>query len=422
MNDNTTLKKEFLSTFLFALGYGFVFYLINIFFFKIGGSYFLPDERTLARWDAGIYFDVSQHGYANRAASVFVLFPIIWHLLHVGYLGMALCNYVIFSIGFSMICSMYKLSTAEKLIWLTTPSLYFTMVPYSESIFFVFAAITIYGIYSKNKALIVAGLFFVCLSRATSAFLLPSLLVVSMLGTSKKAIWPAIRNYLVYYASPVIAGTATFMAIQYYYTGDWFHYYNGQVENLGHKLSMPALPFSDFYGEDRMLWLNALALFVCFVALLLLLVKIYKWLFKSVEDTNSIYILSLSYLSVVMFAMVFCNPKWGTMTTNLLGMHRYVFCSPFIFIFLYELINRPGGYSVKSILLTVLLCNFVWLSFNSYEHIQKLLFYNFGTMFVIAYMAYSRNKNSWVPMAITAVNIFFQIWFFQQYLAGWFTE
>lgn len=77
-----------LSTFLGVLSYFACVYIFQIFLSRIGYPVILPNAATLSRWDANIYMQVANRGYVFTTLSetntgVFVLFPIIWHLLHV---------------------------------------------------------------------------------------------------------------------------------------------------------------------------------------------------------------------------------------------------------------------------------------------------------------------------------------------------
>ena len=244
---------------------------------------------------------------------------------------------------------------------------------------------------------------------------------MELLTSDKKDIWKTLLDYCIYYALPIISGTITFIVIQYLYTGEWMIYYKGQVKDLGHELSMPRLPFSDITGGMRVTWLNAFALCICFIALLMLTIKIYTWFFKGLKENNKLWVLTLSYLPLILFTMVFCNPKWGGYT-NLLGMHRYVFCSPFIFIFFYNMVNKVEEYKLKHFVLIFVISNLVWLSMGSYMHIREMFFYNFITLLIMGYMFYTNNKGSWVSLAICGINLFLQIILFQQFIAGQFTD
>ncbi len=427
-NVTATLKKDnAIQTFLLVMCYGIAFHIVQLLLYKMGLSSVLPDPVTLERYDAGIYHRASQLGFYynndhDNNSGIYLLFPWVWRLLHVGIMGMAFFNLVFFAIGFTLITRIYPISSADKILWLTTPSLYFMWVPYSEALFCLLGAIAFYGIATKNKWLIWGGLFFISLNRATAVFLIPSLFVMELLTNERKDLLKTLYHYFIYYALPTLAGTFVFVFLQYYYSGIWFLYFKEQEKNLGHELSIPALPFGNVYGGDRVTWLCALAMLPCVIAIILLVRKGYKWLVKNKVYTDKVWVLTLGYLPVVLFTMVFCNPKWGTGRTNLLGIHRYVFCSPFIFVFLYHIVSKPREYKPKHFIAVFLLSNLVWLSMGSYWHIQVLLFYNFNTLLVMAYMLHANKKTTWVTAALCAANFFFQVSLYQQFLSNLFTD
>ena len=420
-------RKDMINTFLLVLGYGLFLYCFQLFLSKCGIATAQPNEETLLRWDAGIYQNISRIGYvypdkiANNTGC-YILFPWVWRLLHASVMGICIANLIFFAIGFTLISTIYPVSTKEKFLWLTTPSLYFMFVPYTEALFCVLTALAFYGIFTKKYWLIWVSLFLVSLTRATAVFLIPSLLIMELLTNDKKDILKVFGHYLIRYAAPTLAGQAVFVLVQYYDTGVWFAYYKQQVTSLGHKFAWPILPFSNFYGAQRITWLSALAMLVCFVALIMIFIKFFEWLFKNKIFADKLLILTLAYLPVILFTMVFCNPTWGSNTTNLLGLHRYAFCTPFIFIFLYHFASNAREYKPKHFIIMFILCNIAWASMGAFVHIQHLLFYNFNTLLIFGYMLHANKKTGWATLAMIAINVFFQVTLFQQYLNGLFTD
>ncbi len=420
-------RKDIVNTFLLVLGYGLFAYCFQFFLFRTGLATTIPDNETLLRWDAGIYRNISQIGYTYpdercNNTGCYILFPWVWRLLHVGVWGICFANLIFFAIGFTLVSCIYPVSMKEKFLWLTTPSLYFMLVPYTEALFCLFTALSFYGIATKKHWLTWIGLFLVSLTRATGVFLIPSLLIMELLTNDRKDFLKAIFAYLFRYAVPTLAGLFVFVLVQYYDTGIWFAYYKQQVKYLGHQLAMPILPFSNYYGGQRVTWLSALALLVCVVAMIVLVIKAFKWLSGKKVYTDKILILTLAYLPIIMFTMIFCNPTWGSNTTNLLGIHRYTFCTPFIFVFLYHFVSKADEYKLKHFIIMFILCNAVWFSMGAYIHIQALLFYNFNTLLVFGYMLHANKKPDWIALALAGINIFIQVSLFQQYISGAFTD
>ncbi|MES2702766.1 MAG: hypothetical protein V4649_09015 [Bacteroidota bacterium] len=414
-------------TFLLALGYSFAVILIQYFFNHIELSNHVPDAVTLKQWDAPIYQNAARLGYyyhdeKDNNMGIFILFPWVWRLLHVGILGICISNIIFFSAAFTIITRIYPVPSREKLLWLTTPLLYFMWVPYTEALFCLLIAILFYGMVRHNKPVIVTSLIVVSLCRPTTAFLTPALLVAALLSSSKQNIGQSLKKYLLLYALPTLIGTAIFVLYQYSVSHVWFPYYKGQAKYLGHVFSLPTFPFSSCYGGQRIKWIGGLAMVPCTIAIVVLARKALKWLRKDTVYPDEVWLLTLGYLPLVMGVMVFFSPTWGTLTTNLISIHRYVFCSPFFFVFLYHMVSKPRTYRAVHFITAIVVCNIVWLSMGSYKHFLELLFYNVLTVLVVLYMVHANNKQSWAALVICGFNIFIQIHLFQQYMAGLFTE
>lgn len=421
----TSNKKEWVNTFFLVSGYGLFLLCFQCFLYRAGFVTIFPNSETLLKFDASVYLDIAKHGYSypdpvSNNTGCYVLFPWVWRLLRVGVLGVCLFNLLFFSIAFTLFTYIYPVSSTDKLLWLTIPSLYFIVAPYTEALFCLLTVISFYGIVKDKVWIIWIGLFLVSLTRATAVFLIPSLLIMELLTNDRKDVFKTFITYLVKFAFPTIAGFFTFAWIQYYDTGIWFVYYKQQIRCLGHKWAMPILPFSNLIG-DKITWLSALAMLACVAALIIIVIKFFRWLFNNEKNSDKIFILTLSYLPVILFTMIFCNPAWGG-TTNLLGLHRYTFCTPFIFVFLYHFTSGKHNYRIKDFLYMFVLCNLVWLSMGSYRDKQHLVFYNFNTLLVFGFMLYANKKTNWIAIALTAVNFFLQAYLFQQYLQGAFTD
>jgi hypothetical protein len=126
-------------------------------------------------------------------------------------------------------------------------------------------------------------------------------------------------------------------------------------------------------------------------------------------------VLSFLYLTGILFVTILFNPKWATSTTNVYDIHRYVFCSPFFFVFLHHF-SISKKYSGKHYLLVVLLSNAFWLLFASYVHIGYVFYFNFCTAIIVLYMLNTNKRYEWVPLAITAINLVVQVNMFQMFL------
>jgi hypothetical protein len=419
------VNPAFLYPFLLSFGYFLALYLLQFFLFRLGFAATVPGAETLLRWDAGMYHDVAQHGYSytdpkyNNTGS-YLLFPMVWRVLHVGIEGITIVNMVLFSVAFAIVARLYLASTREQFLWLTLPSLYFIAAPYTEALFCLLSAGALYGILMNKKYIVWVSLFLLALTRANAIFLIPALLVMQLFTSSAAVMWRAIVEYLLYYALPLTCGLATFVIVQYYQTGIWFVYFKQQAAHLGHQWALPKLPFQNCFNGPKTIWLSGLAMFGCLAATAILMKIAYRWFRQRLSFTDKGVVLSMAYLAITLFSIVFCNPTWGEKgTTNIFGLHRYTLCTPFIFVLLHHTASsfKP---SARNISFVFFLSNLVWLTTGSYVHIQELLYWNVATAILLLYLL--RNRYEWAMLALIGFNILAQFGLYQAFLSNTFTD
>lgn len=141
--DKTGVNKNRYSfePFLLAISYATFFYMVQFFLHRIGMVPNIPNADNLTTWDSGIYKNIVDNGYIHTKSGssntgFMILFPWIWRLLHVNAIGISMVNILFFATGFAIFCRMYALSTIDKILLLTTPSIYFMFIPYTEALFF----------------------------------------------------------------------------------------------------------------------------------------------------------------------------------------------------------------------------------------------------------------------------------------------
>lgn len=420
-------KKNAINTFLLVLFYSIGFFILQFFLHKIGMVSAVPDVANIGHFDAGVYHDVAQRGYvftdpqANNTG-VYILYPWLCGLLHLNFPGMVVLNILMLCIGFTIFVQQYPVPIAEQLIWLSTPSLFFMYVPYTEALFFVLVAIAFYAIKNSKWWLVWISLFLLSLTRATAVFLIPSLLVMELLANNRKDWLRSVGVYIIRYALPVLLGLFFFVWYQYHVTGDWFRYFHQQRQWEGHTFSLPKFPLVGLDAGDHAIWLSAMAVLVCLVAMILAIKKALEWLFKDRVQEDKLFTLSLCYLPAILFIILFSNPKWGAGTTIVEGLHRYTLCTPFFFVFLYHTVSKERKYTVGQFVFMLFLCNITWLSCGSYKHIMYLLFFNVNTAVVFAYMLHANKKIQWPQLVIVAFNVIVQVALFQQFIMNIYPE
>jgi len=417
-------NKITINTFFLVLIYAFSFFFIQFFLHKIGIVSATPNRYNLLYWDSGWYQSVVVNGYQYSSApsnsGFYILLPWIWGILHLNTWGVCILNTVLFAIGFTILSSLIRPSIIDKIIWLSVPTVYFAFVPYTESLFFLLSSACLYGIIKEKKLVIWVSLFLLSLTRATVIFLLPALLIMELITNDRKHLLKSIYSYIVYYFLPLVIGTAVFIWYQYWKTGVWFAYFKQQSIYWERKFNIPTLPFHSMEG-DRTIWLSALAMFVCFIAIIMLFRIAKNWLLKNKIYTDKLLVLSLAYLMMTLLVVICFNPIWGTYTTNVMGMFRYSLMTPFFFVFLHYITNDIQ-YKVRDYMVVAVVANIIWLTFGSYWHIKYFIFFNINTAVIFLYMLYANKKLTWPALIIVAINVVLQISLFQQFINGLYPD
>ncbi|MES2704376.1 MAG: hypothetical protein V4649_17175 [Bacteroidota bacterium] len=413
-------RKELLHSFLLAAGYAAVFYCLQFFLHKAGMVGAVPDAENLLHWDGGWYKSVAERGYEfHKEASTsgfFILFPAIWKLTHASVWGICIINILFFSAGFSILCRLFSLRPGTQLLWLSVPTVYFAFVPYTEALFFLLGSTLLYGIVRQKNGITWLSLLLLSLTRVTTIFLLPGLLLMVLVANERRYWYAGVRKFMWLYLSPVVLGLAAFIIFQYVQTGVWFAYFIQQSENWGHIFMHPTFPFNSLSG-NRTMWLSALAAVAGVVSFVMLIMKSVAWLARGRREENGILITSCVYLLLILAITIFCNPSYGGNNgTNPTGIFRYTMMSPFFYVFLHYF-STGRAFRAWHYAAIILLANFTYLAFGSYVHIQALLYFNFSTLLIVLYMMGAKKENGWQAGALIAINFFMQVQLFQQFIS-----
>jgi hypothetical protein len=420
MNQWLVKNKSVVNTFLFVLAYGVFFTILQVFLHQRDMAKLVPTAQILSTYDAGWYKEIAEKGYiytegkASNSA-FYPLLPLIWRWFHLGPWGMSFFNLVFFAAGIAVFSRVYKSSMAEKFIIVSVPSLYFCFIPYTEALFILLMSLVFLAMKENRKYLLWVSLFLLSLSRPISMILLPAYLITEVITNRRQDFLKGLGSFFVKYGLPMILAQALFIYYQYYETGEWFAFFR-QEENWGHVFAWPTFPLNNMYGP-RLLWIDALAIFIGCISLLFLIQRGWNWLWKNRPAPDKILTVSFLYLTGIMFVTLLFNPIWGTWTTNIYDIHRYAFCTPFFLVFLHHFaFNRK--YKVGDYFIVVLLSNACWLMMGSYLHIMHVVYFQFCTGFIILYMLLSEKKLTWPPLAVAALNVLMQVWMYQFFLEG----
>ena len=302
---------------LYLLGYQF--HLFDV----------LPNNETIARWDTGWYKDILQYGYKfyeGRQCNVafFPAFPFFWKFTGLSALGISLVNYLIFSVGAVILMRGFQIKNSIALLLISSPAAFFFFVPYTESMFFLFASMLLVGLKKDYLALTVIGFLGASLTRSVALFMLPAIMMIWFFQTTSIVqIAHNAGKYLAYLAS-VVSAVLLVALLQFIQTGQWFPFV-GVQKYWEKKIALPKFPLWSWAG-GYIYWMDMIAFIIGLIGILLVLYLLYKKL-KALDQlkVSPPIILSLAYLAFIGLFTLFA-------TSSLHSTARYIFAAPFFWV------------------------------------------------------------------------------------------
>lgn len=425
MNTHTTTTMTFTSmphqntllrNWLFAAGYVLIFFAAQFFLYQSSFVATYPTPRNLVSWDAGWYQLIAQHGYVHSTTGqsntgFYYLFPLIWKLVGLNTVAIVIVNVLLFTLGMSILANMYQWSVLEQILFISMPQMVLAFVPYSEALFFLLATTLLLSLEKGYTRGIWLSLFLLSLTRATAITLAPALLLLQLLSRDREHWLQSIYAFIKYDLTALFAGLGVFVLIQYYYTGVWFAYFDAQRNFWMRKFATPIFPLH--VADYGTLWLNALAVFICVLAVIFACIFIVRW-WRGTPRPDKAMLLSTGYLVAMLFLTLFYSPKWAENETSVIGTFRYALLTPFFLRFLTYLL-RNVTIGSKQFVAMFFLSNVVWLAFGSYVHIQFFLFFLFNTVLIFLYMMYAK-KIQQAALIMMCLQFVLQVSFFQQFI------
>ncbi|HSC39269.1 MAG TPA: hypothetical protein VLD19_15405, partial [Chitinophagaceae bacterium] len=301
----------------------------------------LLNNTTLTHWDAEWYYRINTMGYyyvegQMGTLAFFPLFPFVWKFTLLNSAGISILNLLIFSVSFFYLARMLKLGLTSSLLFLSTPSLLFCFLPYSEALFFMSSTIILIGLHRKNNAMILIGMCLAAFTRSVNVVLIPALIYtyVCNYGFSVKTIRMVLTATLL-----VSAAALGVFWIQYLHTGQWFAFF--KMQKLWHRtLQMPTLPLTTL--STKVLWLDAAALFISTLALLDAAAEFIHIMFrKGKAGFSATAHFSMAYLAIMGFLAVFYSGIWPRQYgSSIMSLNRFVFAGPYFICYIFNRFQR----------------------------------------------------------------------------------
>lgn len=320
----------------------------------------LLNNTNLCHWDADWYFRIQKTGYSyvegqQGTLAFFPLFPLVWKFTLLSGKGISLLNLFIFSVSFYFLARTLKLGLASSLLFLSTPSLLFCFLPYSEALFFMSSTIILVGLHKQSEPMIIIGMCLAAFSRSVNIVLIPALAFtyVCNYGFSVKTI----RFVL---AATVCVSVAVLVVfwIQYLHTGQWFAFFN--MQKLWHRtLQMPTLPLTTL--STKVLWLDITALFIATLALFDAAAEFIQIMWRKEKARFSAPAqFSMAYLAIMGFLAVFYSGIWpGQHGSSIMSINRFVFAGPYFIWYIWNRSEKERTLQSRIIFVSALLITFI---------------------------------------------------------------
>ncbi|MCR5887952.1 hypothetical protein LRS06_09200 [Hymenobacter sp. J193] len=360
----------------------------------------LPTSQGLLSWDSNLYLSIAKEGYDDPGVgknAFFPLYPYLWRYLGVGPVGISLLLTTCTMVGAAILARTFRLTGRQLLVAVSLPALVFTLVPYSEGLFYVWGALLLRGLHRRNLPLTLVGMLLCCLTRAATTLFLPAYVFAELLS------WDSTerRRWLNLPAGLLVMGavTATMMRIFYIKTGDALAFYHVQAK-WEHIFREPIFPLQSSAGID-ILWLDAVALLVTWLSAVACAVLGSWWLLhllrvvqRPLPVISKAVLFSLGYATGTGFYIMMYQGG------DLANINRYMLATPFAAVLLWQMwqlqpaTKWPVAAVVAGCLAVALALGFPF-RLESFLPYQAAWYFGLYTLYVLAYLFISKGTSPW---------------------------
>jgi hypothetical protein len=398
--------------------------LVYFFLYQTGFIATLPNAENLIAWDASWYQSIFQKGYEyihmqSCNAGFFPFFAVVWGLLGGSSIGISIVNLLIFVASLQYLIRIYQPSFQESLLLLTLPPMFFFYVPYSESLFFLFSSILLYGIKKDNDILVALAIFFASLTRPSFLFFVPVFSFLFLMDFEKEKFGFLLKKYFLYYALPTIVALGIIIIVQKMQTDVWLAYFKTQHNVWSRGFRLPTLPFGSTEGLS-LLWIESISFWMG-IGLTIFASYFTISLFRNrliLLKYDRTFIFSSLFLTMSFMSIVFFNPVWEIDRTILNGINRYMFANPFLFVFMWEITKR-SKIKKQHFFYLLILSFFVWTLVDYYYLSMERIFYFVSiTAYLLLYVFFVQNKNRLVFSILFLLNILGQAYLLSRFVGN----
>ena len=394
----------------------------------------MPTNESLIQYDVVFYKSIADAGYSyapgtQSNVAFFPLFPLIWKLSHLSSVMMSLLNLVFMLAGMVILNKVLRLRRSEFLLLLSTPSLLFCYIPYSEALFFLSCSLFIYGL-DRNFKLALLGIFLACLCRSASMTFIPVLIFTALFYIKPKRTVEN-RKHIIRFSLLIAASLLALLLsqfIQYLQTGEFFVIFEAQKQ-WDRVFKFPTSYLTTWDGI-RLIWLDGLAFLTGVVSAVIAVIVFIRKVSGTGKTISPVFVFSIGYLALVTVTILFFSTVDTYLGgTSIFSLNRFVFATPFFFVFL-MLSFRYFKLNVKLILYFTLISAVVWLLFNAHGYIEGLtifdlkyfktkLYFIITFLYSLVYVAMiDKNKRLQLWSGLYIFNIILQLYLFNGFFNG----
>lgn len=297
-------------------------------------------SEKMTVWDGSHYNFIKEEMYSDiKNFAYYPLFPLFWKATGLSTFGISLLNIFLFALGMWVMFKIFanNISWKHLLILLCVPYLVIFMMPYSESLYFLFIALGLYGMIKEKYWLYFLGFLFASMTKSSSLLFLILFFCLEVLNALNH------RNITLFFKRflkavfPVILGMFLVMMFQYILGAPSFFQSIISQKYWGKTLSLPKLPFSFWSNESRSITVPFLCLY--FVPML---VVIGREFVLSLKNRTKQEIDKWKYVRLVCIVFLIGNVFTALFTQHggLYSLARYLLATPFFVFLLFDTLNR----------------------------------------------------------------------------------
>ena len=297
-------------------------------------------SEKMTVWDGSHYNFIKEEMYSDiKNFAYYPLFPLFWKATGLSTFGISLLNIFLFALGMWVMFKIFanNISWKHLLILLCVPYLVIFMMPYSESLYFLFIALGLYGMLKEKYWLYFLGFLFASMTKSSSLLFLILFFCLEVLNALNH------RNITLFFKRflkavfPVILGMFLVMMFQYILGAPSFFQSIISQKYWGKTLSLPKLPFSFWSNESRSITVPFLCLY--FVPML---VVIGREFVLSLKNRTKQEIDKWKYVRLVCIVFLIGNVFTALFTQHggLYSLARYLLATPFFVFLLFDTLNR----------------------------------------------------------------------------------